>query len=290
MPGIARMACNQFVERVTDFLEGALTPAEQKNFEAHFASCEGCQTYLEQMSLTVCALARGAEELVSPETRAKLLDLFRQTSGTVSAQVRKTFPLGIGDQFVSAGDHIAYFWESPEQFELGINFLETGLRAGDCGFVFGYEEANRRVVESLRRRGFDIESLRERRRLMTAGGVASGEQMLSNLGALFLSALAAGAPAIRLLGNLGWGRPEWPNDEGILEFEARVTEAARQFPCVILCMYEVRALSGRLILKGGFQTHPLTVCDQTLHQNNHYVPLETFVAGLRRETGEKKVQ
>jgi hypothetical protein len=219
-----------------------------------------------------------------------LRGLFRQATGSASSPPPKRVPLGIGDQFVSLGDHIAYFWENPQQFETGVNFLETGLRAGDCCFVFGYEEANRRVVDSLRGRGLDLESLTERRRLIVVGGGPSGDEMLANLGSLFQSALAAGAPEIRLLGNLGWGRPAWPNDEGILEFEARVTEAARQFPCVIFCMYDVRALSGRIILKGGFQTHPLTVCDESLHQNDHYVPIETFVAGLRQDASETKVQ
>jgi anti-sigma factor RsiW len=43
------LACRELVELVTDYLEGALPPAERDRFEAHLRSCRGCAAYLKQM-------------------------------------------------------------------------------------------------------------------------------------------------------------------------------------------------------------------------------------------------
>ena len=50
------MTCVALVELVTDYLEGALAPAEAARFEAHLVSCPHCRVYLEQMRLTIRAL------------------------------------------------------------------------------------------------------------------------------------------------------------------------------------------------------------------------------------------
>ena len=41
------LVCREFVELVTDYLEGALPDAERARFEAHLAECDGCAGYLE---------------------------------------------------------------------------------------------------------------------------------------------------------------------------------------------------------------------------------------------------
>jgi hypothetical protein len=97
----------------------------------------------------------------------------------------------------------------------------------------------------------------------------------------FQAAQRQGARAIRYLGNLGRGQKELPGtgENDVLELEARVTSLARRFPCVVLCMYEVTALSAALKQKGGMETHPW-VCDTCLHHNPHYVPEREFLASL----------
>ena len=71
------LACREFVELVTDYLEGRLPPAERERFEAHLELCAGCQAYVEQMRATLGALGRIPEETISPEARAELLHAFR---------------------------------------------------------------------------------------------------------------------------------------------------------------------------------------------------------------------
>ncbi|MBP1692587.1 MAG: anti-sigma factor, partial [Chloroflexi bacterium] len=47
------MTCQQFVELVTDYLEGSLSPEDRARFEAHLAVCDGCEIYLEQIEETI---------------------------------------------------------------------------------------------------------------------------------------------------------------------------------------------------------------------------------------------
>lgn len=86
-----------------------------------------------------------------------------------------------------------------------------------------------------------------------------------------------GASLIRLLGNIGWGRAGWPHERDLLAFEARVTGAARECPCIVVCLYDVRALPRRIILHGAFETHPVTVCGNIVRENRHYVELDELL-------------
>ena len=76
---------------------------------------------------------------------------------------------------------------------------------------------------------------------------------------------------VRVLGNLGWGHFGWPGERDILSLEARVTNAVRNLPSVVLCAYDVRALSGRQLLLGGVESHPLTLRRGALRHNQHFV-------------------
>jgi hypothetical protein len=203
----------------------------------------------------------------------------------MTAPVRKAraaeVELGLGDEYVNLGDHIAYFWEKPAEFERATEFLLAGHRRGEHLVVFGHGEANKRVLEILERKGLDLEGLISVGRLSVLGGVVSGDGMLGTIGEVFQKAIDSGAGCIRLLGNIGWGRPDWPNDLDILEFEAKVTGAAKMFPSVVVCMYDVGSLSGRQMVRGAYETHPLTFNRNLVRENPFYVGLDDYLARLR---------
>ena len=70
------MSCSEFVELVTDYLEGRMAPAEAERFDAHMEVCPPCLGYLDQMRTTLTALGRIPEETISDEARAELLHAF----------------------------------------------------------------------------------------------------------------------------------------------------------------------------------------------------------------------
>lgn len=47
-PG-APLVCQQLVEMVSDYLDGALGAADRQRIEAHLDGCDGCTAYVEQV-------------------------------------------------------------------------------------------------------------------------------------------------------------------------------------------------------------------------------------------------
>jgi hypothetical protein len=193
--------------------------------------------------------------------------------------------LGLRGERVNLGDHIAYFWEKPSEFEEAVDFLLAGHKRGEHLVLFGHDEANERVLGILERRGVDHRSLKEEGRLSILGGGSTGDGMLGSIGATFQRAIDAGAGCIRLLGNIGWGRRDWPDDLDILAFEAKVTGAAKKFPSIVMCMYDVASLSGHVMVHGAYETHPLTFNGNLVRENPFYIGVDAYLARLEGSDG-----
>jgi anti-sigma factor RsiW len=71
------LTCQELVEIITDYLEGALPPRERERFDAHLGDCDGCVAYLEQMRTTIRLIGALTEDHVAPAAREHLLRLFR---------------------------------------------------------------------------------------------------------------------------------------------------------------------------------------------------------------------
>lgn len=156
-----------------------------------------------------------------------------------------------------------------------------GLDAGDFCVIFGHVEGNARVRATLQKQGYDLARLEAAQQLVMIGGDADADRMLTNIGGVFADAVRRGAKLIRLLGNIGWGHPGWPDERSILEFEAKVTGAAKVFPSVVVCMYDVQKLPGRIMLNGAFQTHPLTIVGNVTRENPQYIEFDEFMRQLK---------
>jgi anti-sigma factor RsiW len=69
--------CDEFVELVTAYLDGALGPEDEQRMTEHLSECDGCTTYLGQFRSTVEALAQLDEPRLADTTRDSLLAKFR---------------------------------------------------------------------------------------------------------------------------------------------------------------------------------------------------------------------
>ncbi|MDQ3106591.1 MAG: zf-HC2 domain-containing protein [Actinomycetota bacterium] len=72
-----KFACQDLVESVTDYLEGALSPEGSDRFEEHLAECPYCATYVDQIKLTIALAGKIRHDELSAEVRAELLEAFR---------------------------------------------------------------------------------------------------------------------------------------------------------------------------------------------------------------------
>jgi anti-sigma factor RsiW len=72
------LVCQELVELVTDYLEGALNRRDRKRFERHLAGCPHCPEYLAQMRATIDLTGRITPDDLTPQMREDFIELFRR--------------------------------------------------------------------------------------------------------------------------------------------------------------------------------------------------------------------
>ena len=70
------MTCIDFVDLVTEYLEGALDAETRRRFESHIQLCPGCEVFLDQIRHVVDQAGRVRPEDLSQPARERLLDAF----------------------------------------------------------------------------------------------------------------------------------------------------------------------------------------------------------------------
>ncbi|MGA2519601.1 MAG: zf-HC2 domain-containing protein [Acidimicrobiales bacterium] len=72
------IVCQQAVELVTEYLEGALSRRDRRRFEAHLKACPNCAAYLEQIRMTIRVTGAIEPDDLSAQARQDLTDLYRR--------------------------------------------------------------------------------------------------------------------------------------------------------------------------------------------------------------------
>ena len=277
------MTCHEFAELVTAYLEGALPSEVRDRFEAHRQGCSGCQSHVAQVRLMVSTLGQlpPSVEDVSVQ-QARILELFRTRGPHRREKHDRDIPLGLGSELAALGDHIAYFWESEREFDATAGFLAAGVSLGEACVLIGHDTANERLLASLERRGLHVRTLMQEHQLQMASVRSSADQLLLEVDGRIKDAVDRGMPAVRILGTLGWGRgtPGWPSDREVMRLEAHVTSAVERLPSIVVCTYDVTNLPGPMLVKGGFECHPLTFRRDRLRHSEHHVPPQRFLEDL----------
>lgn len=71
------LRCQQAVELVTEYLEGALSRRDRRRLERHLAGCPHCHEYFEQVRAVMHATGEVGPESLDSATLEGLLRLFR---------------------------------------------------------------------------------------------------------------------------------------------------------------------------------------------------------------------
>ena len=72
-----QLICQEFVEVVTDYLEGAMDADLRASFEAHLAECPHCTAYIEQLRVMIRVAGTIEAASLGPEFQAGLVAAFR---------------------------------------------------------------------------------------------------------------------------------------------------------------------------------------------------------------------
>jgi anti-sigma factor RsiW len=277
---IVPLSCEEVWRHISNFLDDELDANLRARLQQHFKDCEHCSAVLDG-TRNVIRLVESGKVIDLPagfsqRLRAKLAEHVVHERATQKDLMRE-IPVGVSEDTVPLGSHLIYFWESNAEFERAVRFLHPGLGKGEHCIVFGHDEALEKVKHTLRKQGFDPEQLIGTGELTVLRRHAAASTTLAEISAAMQGALRAGATAVRFLGNLGMGRDPLPAGENdVLELENNVSAMISGFPCVVVCMYDVKALSGRLIMKGGLETHALAICADGVRENPYYGGRELF--------------
>jgi hypothetical protein len=79
--GLVTIACREFVELVTEHMEGTLPDAVEQAIAEHLELCEPCLIYLEQIRATVTALHGLSAPALPAPARERLLRVFSSLHG-----------------------------------------------------------------------------------------------------------------------------------------------------------------------------------------------------------------
>ena len=71
------LACTEFIELVTAYLEGTMSVSDRRRVDVHLAGCPFCTTYLEQIRQTIATLGSLGAADVDPKGVEALLEVFR---------------------------------------------------------------------------------------------------------------------------------------------------------------------------------------------------------------------
>ena len=77
---VDELTCQQVVELVTEYFEGALQAPALSQVEEHLVMCDWCVTYAEQMQATLVTL-RDLEDRAPPEPSDSVLAALRAKQG-----------------------------------------------------------------------------------------------------------------------------------------------------------------------------------------------------------------
>jgi hypothetical protein len=191
---------------------------------------------------------------------------------------RASVALGIADESVFAGDHLAFFYETEPEFQNAFGFVEIGLRGSDHCILFGIPADTDRMLAVLRKRGWDTEELIAAGRLSILHPEPTCSATVDAVSRHFDRVLGAGATFIRFLGNAAVGQEGWPSEEEFYKLEATVSVATLEMPCVAICMFDLRTQPARTIVKAAFEGHPVTFHRNCIRENPYYVPRSTAAA------------
>jgi CheY-like chemotaxis protein len=182
----------------------------------------------------------------------------------------KKVPLGIGDHFVSVGQHLLLFWEKETELQSLTGFLVAGLATNDRLVLCGPPPANSLLTNMLEERGLPAEELSSRGRLsvLEAEDTQTAVPKLLEL----CQSPELRSRVIRVVANsFGWNHVS--DEDGLIRGEGEIDRALANYACVTICPYRTHGMSSRTMFDGALRNHASVIVDNTVRENPFYRPL-----------------
>jgi hypothetical protein len=198
--------------------------------------------------------------------------------------------LGFGDLKIDVPSHVCLFYSNDDELRDRLGFLAQTLDdAEQVSVLFGKQQRLEEILGFIAEdHGRDVAADIKAGRIVLVNGARDPDALLGGIATALDATIARGAKLIRFLGFIGWGDMDWPATEDLMTFEAKVTEAVKSYPAVVVCTYNVEKLPGSVLIFAGIETHPITILGTTLCENPHYVPFAEYIERRNRPTTEQR--
>ena len=202
----------------------------------------------------------------------------------------KRAPLGFADLRVDVPSHICLFYSSDVELRERLGFLALALDdPKQVAVLFGVQARLDEVLAYIAAdHKRDIAADLRAGRIVLVNGAPDPDALLGGIATALDAAVARGTTLIRFLGFIGWGDMDWPANEDLMTFEAKVSEAVKSYPAVVICTYNAEKLPGSVLIFAGIETHPYTILGTTLCANPHYVPFAEYIERRKRPTTSER--
>ena len=189
-------------------------------------------------------------------------------------------PLGFGDLYASAGDHIGHFYQTAEEERVVlVSFLKAGIEAGEkCVCLMSGDRRHDELLEELTDAGINVDRAVASGQLTLSEGESTPEE-LQQLLREAMGDVPGKYPLLRWVGVMSWAFPKVPTTEKLMEWESYCNCLDGQ-GAIFLCQYELPMFTGSVVMD-AMKTHPICIISGVIHQNPYYESPEEFLEELQ---------
>lgn len=201
----------------------------------------------------------------------------------------KPIPVSLGRSSLGQERHVcAFFSDDSEAYAVLLPFIREGF---DCGHkalhvVSAGREAHH--LEHLSSVGIDSAAalssgqldVRIASDVYLAGGRFDQARMLQFFEEMAAASAGTGFALNRIVCNMDWAVDDPTLQDDLVEFEARVNDVWARHDDIVICVYDVKKVSGSMVVD-IMRTHPMVLIGDVLQENPFYVPPEQFLRERR---------
>ncbi|MFO7569168.1 MAG: MEDS domain-containing protein [Smithellaceae bacterium] len=193
--------------------------------------------------------------------------------------------LGFTRQEFEPGVHVCQiFSDDSERFDSLLNFLVSGLQAGERTCCFSDSADQRAIEEHLNDCGVSYRQAISSKMLSISGTSEAyfinqrfdPDHMIKMLRDYYLDALDQGYGAARVIGEMAAEIQHISGGSRLLEYECKVSLLQRECPVTAVCQYDARLFDGAMIMD-VLKVHPLMVIRGSVVRNPFYISPEAFL-------------
>jgi MEDS: MEthanogen/methylotroph, DcmR Sensory domain len=206
---------------------------------------------------------------------------------------RRTISLGFTQERVKEGLHMCYLYnDETERRRVMSKFVESGILAKEKSLYIVDLMSPEEMLDCLEEQGVDARAesanvtILEALSVYRSTGVFNPNGMLDTLRDFYLHAVEKeGCSGARATGEASWCLADgWEDEATFMEYESRLNNFVSQVPATILCQYDTRRLSGKVIMD-ILNTHPVMIVHGQLVKNPFYIEPDVFLKEYQAQAG-----